>query len=128
MKRFFLTLALWVALAGCASLSSDAWVRSEVYFGLSRPDGTLVSEADWQTFVDQVITPEFPSGLSVVDTAGQWKNKSGQIDHEHSKMLILLHPRSEEIEARIDKIRAEYCRRFQQEAVMKVTSSAKVEF
>jgi hypothetical protein len=131
MKRLFLltTLSLSLAFAGCSTpTASRAWVRSEIYFGLSRPDGTSISPGEWQAFMDEVITPEFPAGLSVVDTSGQWRNASGHIDREPSKMLVLLHPADPAIEGRIDAIRATYCVRFQQEAVMKVTTRAQVAF
>ena len=124
-----LALTLSIALFGCAAgPAGQPWVRSEIYFGLSKPGGGMVSAEEWQRFVDEVITPKFPAGLSVVDASGQWREQSGRIAHEPSKMLVLLHPKDAAIEAQIDEIRAEYRRRFQQEAVMKVTSSARVEF
>jgi hypothetical protein len=124
-----LTLLLSATLVGCAHAPlGGRWVRSEAYVGLSKPDGSLISNTEWQTFLDEVVTPEFPAGLSVVDVAGQWRNAAGHIDREHSKMLVLLHPSSAEIEAKIDAIHAAYRVRFGQEAVMKVTSSARVAF
>ncbi|TAK50863.1 MAG: DUF3574 domain-containing protein [Gammaproteobacteria bacterium] len=129
MKRFLPPLLLSFALAGCASVpTGERWVRSEVYFGLSKPDGSLISNAEWQIFMDEVVTPEFPAGLSVVDTAGQWRNATGHIDREQSKMLVLLHPPGAATEARIDAIRAAYRKRFSQEAVMKVTTPVRVAF
>lgn len=129
MKKMVLALLLSATLAGCAHAPlGDCWVRSEVYFGLSKPDGSLISGTEWQAFLDEVVTPEFPAGLSVFDAAGQWRNATGHIDREHSKMLVLLHPSSAEIEAKIDAIRAAYRVRFSQEAVMKVTSRARVAF
>jgi hypothetical protein len=129
-RAFFPTVLLALALTGCAGGpgGGQSWVRSEVYFGLSKPGGGMVSETEWQAFVDEVVTPKFPAGLSVVDTAGQWREQSGRIAHEPSKMLVLLHPRDAAIEKQIDEIRAEYRRRFNQEAVMKVTTSAQVAF
>lgn len=116
-------------LAGCAShQTGQKWTRSEVFFGLSRPDGSLVTDAQWQEFVAEVVTPQFPAGLSVVDTNGQWREASGRIARERSKVLVLLHPADRRTEARIDTIRREYCHRFQQEAVMKVSTVARVEF
>ncbi len=116
-------------MVGCAHAPfGDHWVRSELFFGLSKPDGSLISGTEWQTFLDEVITPKFPAGLSVVDAAGQWRNATGNIDRERSKMLILLHPARDEVDAKIDAIRTAYRVRFNQEAVMKVSSSARVAF
>lgn len=128
MKGLFLALILATALTGCHTPSGQAWVRSEVYFGQTRPGGAHIPPADWQKFLDEVVTPQFPAGLTVFDAAGQWRNVTGHIDREPSKVLVLVHPPSREIESKLDAIRAEYGRRFEQEAVLKVTSKARVAF
>ena len=129
MKRYFSVLTLSLLLVGCGTApAGQRWARSEVFFGLSRPDGTIITATEWQSFVNEVVTPKFPSGLTIVDSAGQWRNAAGRIEREPSKMLVLFHPANPAIEAQIDEIRALYCQRFSQEAVMKVTSAAKVAF
>jgi hypothetical protein len=129
MKKHLLLLVLGATLTGCATAPANrSWTRSEVYFGLSKPDGTRVELAQWEMFLNEVVTPRFPSGLSVVNASGQWRNSTGHIDHESSKVLVLVHPRSPDAEAKIDEIRKLYCQRFNQEAVMKVTTPARVAF
>lgn len=128
MRTFFPVLVLSFLLAGCSTTDGSRWARSEVFFGLSRPDGPMITNAEWQAFVNEVVTPKFPAGLTIVDSAGQWRNANGRIEQEPSKLLVLLHPQNPAIEAQIDEIRALYCQRFQQEAVMKATSVALVVF
>jgi hypothetical protein len=128
MRQFFPVLVFSLLLSGCGTTASSRWARSEVYFGLSRPDGSMITNTEWQTFVNEVVTPKFPAGLTIVDSAGQWRNAYGRIEQEPSKMLVLLHPQSPTIEAQIDEIRTLYRQRFNQEAVMKVTSAAHVAF
>lgn len=128
MKRLFLALIITTALTGCHTPSGQAWVRSEVYFGQTKPSGAHITPTDWQTFLDEVVTPQFPAGLSVFDAAGQWRNHTGHIDREPSKVLVLVHPPSHEIEKQLDAIRTAYCQRFEQEAVLKVTTKARVTF
>ena len=99
-----------------------------MFFGLQRRDGAPVTEQEWASFVEQVVTPRFPSGLTVFDGAGQWRNAANRIEREPSKVLVILHPASESIDAQIDEVRRLYCERFNQEAVMKVTSAAHVAF
>ena len=128
-KLSLVVLGLTFLLGGCQSPSEGKlWVRSEVYFGLKKPDGSRVSEAEWNAFVREVVTPLFPNGLTIVETAGQWRDNSGTIIHEPSKMLVLLHPRDSVLESAINRIRTDYCHRFNQEAVMKVTTKARVAF
>ncbi len=122
-------LMLVMLATGCGSpMKGSRWVRSEIYFGLTQPNGASISEQDWQAFLDEVVTPKFSSGLTVLSASGQWRNASGHIDREPSKVLVLLHPASPETETTIDNIRAQYCSRFKQEAVMKITTPARVTF
>lgn len=128
MKRTLAIFVLATFLTGCHAPSHQAWMRSEIYFGQSKPGGGVVTPGEWQAFIDEVVTPQFPVGLTVLEACGQWRNASGQIDREPSKVLVLLHPNNREVNARIESIRSTYCQRFEQEAVLKVTSKAKVTF
>ena len=124
IQKLLVTTTLAVLLAACQSpLQGGRWLRSEVFFGMAKSDGTPVSAAEWQLFVDEVVTLRFPSGLSIVDVTGQ-----GRVVKEPSKMLVLLYPQGSEAERQIDQIRTEYCRRFNQDAVLKVTTKARVAF
>ena len=105
----------------------DTWLRTELYFGMNKPKGE-VSEPEWQDFVREVITPRFPQGLTIVGGYGQWKDQSGQIQREGSRMLILLHPPGREVDGQIEQVRQIYCARFAQESVLRVTSLARVSF
>lgn len=107
MKRLLLTLTVAAMLTGCRTPQS--WVRTEVYFGLSKPDGSLVSATEWQAFLDETVTPRFPAGLSVIDGRGQWRDRSGEIDREPTKVLIVVHPAGAATEREIDMIRKQYC-------------------
>ena len=108
------------------------FIRTELYFGRSIPTGGIVSELDWQKFVDEVVTPRFPDGLTVLDADGQWRGKDGSIAREESKVIVLLYPRKQRkmMNTRIEEIRFEYKKRFAQEAVMRidVTKSVEVTF
>ena len=138
-RRFFpaLLLCASVALAlygcchhddpGCASVTAAAasapaatetFVKTELYFGLSKPGG-LISEDEWVRFVDQHITPSFSDGLTVLDAKGQWKNQAGQITKESTKLVILIHKPSHENDSAIDAIISAYKKLFQQESVLR---------
>lgn len=126
MKRLYPILLLTVLLAGC--VSGGHWTRSEIYFGLQRRDGTRVTDQEWTSFVEQVVTPRFPSGLTIFDATGQWRNAANLVEREPSKVLVIFHPNSTSLHAAIDEMRRLYCERFNQEAVLKVTSPARVAF
>lgn len=105
-----------------AHMASDAFVRTQLYFGTARQDLPPVSDEDWQFFLDSVITPRFPEGLTVNAAEGQFQGESGMIVKEKSFVLLLLYPvdewkrRSDAIEF----IRQAYEDAFQQESVLRV--------
>lgn len=110
---------------GCAVIApevgAEPWVRTELFFGASKPDGTEISESEWQAFLDAEITPRFPDGLTVLDAAGQWQGDNDEIVQERSKVVILLYPREAiaESNTEIEDIRVAYERAFQQESVLR---------
>ncbi len=94
-------------------------VRDVLYFGRNRPTGGVVNDAEWQRFLDEVVTARFPDGLTVVDATGQWRGKSGVVEQERSEIVTLLHSGDESAKSNVAAITAEYMRRFQQEAVLR---------
>lgn len=121
VRRQFLLLALLLTLIpGCRTLTGTAGIRTELYFGLTRPGGVAIAEPEWQTFLDDYVTPRFPDGLTVVSASGQWKNKKEEIHTEPTKILIIIHDGAQQHSAAIDEIRTEYKRRFNQESVLRV--------
>lgn len=110
---------------GCALIApeveAEPWVRTELFFGTAKPDGSAVSDAEWEAFVDKEITPRFPDGLTVINGDGQWQGEDDVIVEERSKIVILLYPREaiDESNAEIEDIRAAYERQFQQESVLR---------
>jgi hypothetical protein len=94
-------------------------VRDTLYFGRNRPNGGAVREAEWRRFLNEIITPRFPDGLTVVKATGQWRNASGQIEREASEVVTVLHSGDPTARGKISEIIAEYRQRFDQEAVLR---------
>lgn len=121
----------WLLLASaCASLETPrcgsgerAAVSELLYFGTDRPDGGTVSAAEWTAFLNTVVTPRFPAGLTVWSAAGQWQSATGAITRESSYVLNLLHPGDATSETGVRAVVAEYRQRFAQEAVLRVRSA-----
>lgn len=99
----------------------NAFARTELFFGSSKPDGSAVTDAEFGEFLDQVITPRFPDGLTVLTGLGQFRNSAGVIVKERAFLLILLYPKPVRASSvRIDEIRDLYKAQFQQESVLRV--------
>ena len=94
-----------------------AFTRTTLYFGLNRTAGN-VTEGQWRDFLRDQVTPRFPQGLTVWEANGQWRRADGRISHERSKVLLLVHTESTEVQAALTAIIENYKRAFQQESVL----------
>jgi hypothetical protein len=108
---------------------TQTWIRTELYCGLSRAESPDITPAEFQTFVDEVVTPRFPDGLSIFDADGQWRaTTTSPIVREHSKVIVILTHGSPDDNAKLDEIRQEYKRRFHQDSVLKSSEAVSAEF
>ena len=130
MGRALIGLAFSTILFGCASIERHACTLGEkstvseaIYFGMAKPTGGVVSEEEWSDFLRTVVTRHFPAGLTVWRASGQWRGADGQLVHEDSYVLNLIHPPEAPAEEGIQAIIAQYKMRFAQEAVLRVRSS-----
>jgi hypothetical protein len=111
-----------------SSVAGEAQVRSELFFGLSQPHGS-VAESEFADFVEREVTPRFPQGLTLLDGSGRFRDARGSLVAEGSKLVILLYPGSDtDASPRIEAIRDEYKRRFDQQSVLRADSVACVAF
>jgi len=116
-----------VPAASCES-GDTALVRDVLYFGRNLPNGGQVSDSAWQAFLDEVVTPRFPAGLTVVEGMGQWKGQSGEVERERAEVLTVLHAGDAPARLAVAEIAAEYKRRFHQEAVLRERTMACTHF
>ena len=92
----------------------------EIYFGRDKPGGE-VSEAEWQGFVDEILSPRFPDGLTVLDAKGLWRDpRSGKILGERTKLVLITAPDPAGARQVIAAAVADYQRRFDQHTVLRV--------
>jgi hypothetical protein len=100
----------------CAPLGT-AYLRTTLYFGLTRPGGT-VSEGQWQAFLREEVTPRFPDGLTVWEADGQWRRPDGSISRERAKILLVVHDETPAVRAALATVVTRYKRSFEQESVL----------
>lgn len=127
--------AALLGLTSAATASSDPataergtpgenWKRTELYFGGSRPDGSVITPAEFELFLDKEVTPAFPDGLTWLEAHGQWMGGK-----EPSFLLIVLYPPSDRGANReIEEIRTDYKAQFDQESVLRADSTDRVSF
>ena len=105
---------------------AQSWTRTELVFGLSRADGSVIAERCWQQFVEQQITPRFVDGFTLIPASGQWTMNDGRTLRENARILLLVYPDSAAVNTRIEQVRIAYMTRFNQEAVLRISQPATV--
>jgi hypothetical protein len=104
----------------CSNIpAAKSVTRTELFFGLRKPNGTEVNNAEFQRFLDREVTPRFPDGFTVISGRGQFKDARGAILQERSKLLILLYPIAANSNQQIEQIRTAYVTAFQQQSVLR---------
>jgi hypothetical protein len=108
-------------IPAAALRGSVEFVRTELFFGTAKPDG-VVTDEEFFAFLDAVITPRFPDGLTLLKGDGQFRGEDGVIIKEDSFVLILLYPLEDfrDSSRRINVIRERYKDEFQQQSVLRV--------
>ena len=126
MKRAVLLLAL--AAGACAQPGAPPVctaplkpaVAIDLFFGRDKPGGGEVTDAEWGAFVAEVVTSRFPDGLSVFDSAGQYREPTGRIVRERSKRLVVIVFDAPAHKAKVIEIVEAYKQRFGQYSVFRV--------
>ena len=102
--------------------------KTELFFGLSKRGGEIISTKDWQAFADTVIAKTFTDGSTIIDARGQYLEKDGKPISESSKMLIVISKLDAKCSKQIDIVREKYKKYFQQESVMRMDKRVRVDF
>jgi len=136
MRLTLLTLVILLALAACqppapaagCPAGTESWDRVELFFGREIPGGGTVSEEDWQTYVQEVLSPAFPDGLTVLEGEGRWLSPTGEHFVENSFVVYIYLPADSTENRRVDDVTAVYKQRFKQETVLYTHSGACLAF
>jgi Protein of unknown function (DUF3574) len=126
---------LLMSLTACASTQQPRChsgeqlaVEDSLYFGQQTRNGVITNE-EWARFLQDVVTPRFPSGLTVIsDASGQWLSANGSLARESTRILQIVHPDNEANDALLAKVISEYKTQFHQESVLRVKVGACVAF
>jgi uncharacterized protein DUF3574 len=117
-----------VLLSGCAAPrcqpnsgqpnSGHAMRIYTLYFGQSVTGRAKVSDAEWQAFRDQVITPALPDGYTVLDGEGAWLSpRSHTTISEATKILMVAMPDKDTDLDVVNGIRSRWQHQFHQYVV-----------
>ena len=125
-KTVALVAVIMGTLGGCTPDDSTepcfAGQISRVYLGRQTlgqqtPSGS-VTDADFQHFITDAVTPKFPSGFTVLTGEGQWRGKGGETHREATRVLEIAHDHNPTTRARVHDLANDYKRRFAQQSVL----------
>jgi hypothetical protein len=130
--RFLPLLFAALALAACAlhppgDDSDSRWTLTKIYFGRSYPGG-VVSDADFNAFLDTCVSRRFPEGLTRYDAEGRWRDSAGVAVREPSVVVEILNSGEDSDRILIKQIVASYKSRFAQKSVLVVEDHPRVQF
>ena len=97
--------------------SRGTWCRTELFFGLSVPDGSVVAPAAFEAFIAANVTPVFSSGYTVLNASGYWLGSNGSV-HEDSRVVLVYHDCAPESLAAVRRISDAYTVQFRQDAAL----------
>lgn len=121
-------LAVVAATTACVHATQPVGLKAthveRLYFGRHIGDTAVVSDSAWNVFVKSVLTPAFPEGATVWAAAGQWRAPNGDLVREPSFIVELVHLATPDAEDRVQRVMADYKRRFAQQSVMRLVSTA----
>lgn len=128
--RLARAFCLAILLAGCAApqpavqattcpaTQGVPMTQYQLFFGRSIHGQSEVSDAAWDDFLQQVVTPNLPNGYTVFDGTGAWLNPAtARTIHERTKILLVALPDAAASAASIARVRTAYAERFHQTLV-----------
>ena len=97
------------------------FIKTELYFGLNRIDGTKITELEWEAFADSVISKTYTKGATILKCDGRWLDGETLIKEE-SRIVVYfskIYEMTDEFSAEIDLIREKYKTYYHQQAVLR---------
>lgn len=132
MRKLTAVLAFVPLVVGCASLGRSDGLRDahleRLYFGRNIGDTGVVTDSAWAAFVKETVTPAFPEGLTMWESAGQWRAPDGTLVRERGFVVELLHLVTPDVEHRVQLVMDDYKRRFAQRSVLRMVSHVRASF
>jgi hypothetical protein len=103
-------------------------IKTELYFGENEPGGKHVGPKAWRDFLNKEVTPRFPRGLTVLEGYGQMQHRSGRIEKQPSRVIVLVHKPTPAAGRQICEIIEAYRDRFENAQVMRLRMPVLADF
>jgi hypothetical protein len=111
------------------SCSAPRMIETNLYFGQTRPDGSMITAAEWKNFKETQIDRFFKEGSTIINGQGSWYDpEAHKLITEPTYVLVHFFKKSSPVSKQIDSLSYLYKRMFQQQSVLRVDKKTKVIF
>jgi hypothetical protein len=102
----------------CAPAMGAPMTVFTLYLGTAIPGRRDLTEKEWQSFLDDIVTADLPNGYTILDASGAWMNPiTRKTIKEATKVLIAALPNTPDNLVAINRIRTDYQIKFHQQLV-----------
>jgi hypothetical protein len=102
----------------CALAGQTPKLVLHLFFGRDIPGREPLTEAEWDAFAAETVTPQFPEGFTSFDGAGQWRDpRSRAISRERTKIVLVAVEPTADLAARLAAVSDAYRARYDQVSV-----------
>jgi len=125
MQYRFLFL-ICIVLTSCAP---NRMVETDLYFGMSKPGGGMVTGQEWDNFKENQVSAVFKEGSTIIDATGNWRDpETGKLITEPTHVVVYFHKNTTQLSKQIDSLRQLYKTMFRQQSVLRVDKRMRVGF
>jgi hypothetical protein len=111
------------------SCSAPRMMETDLYFGQSKPDGSMITDIEWKNFKENQIDKVFKEGSTVINATGSWYDPdSHKLITEPTHVVIKFYKKSSQMSQQLDSLRNRYKNMFQQQSVLRVDKKQKCLF
>jgi hypothetical protein len=126
-KNLLVILCTSIIITSCTT--EKKLVQTDLYFGSSQNDGSIISDSVWNTFVQKNVSKVFSTGFTVQTAEGKWVNENDrQLYSEPSHIIISLNKMNAQLSKNIDSLRLAYKTMFRQQSVLRVDKKVTASF
>jgi len=126
---FHLPISVLVFFLFLVSCGTSRMIETELYFGQTRPNGSMITEAEWNGFKDTHISKVFTLGSTTTRATGSWYDPdTHKLISEPTYVVSYFHKKSPLISRQIDTLRNLYKNMFQQQSILRVDRKVQASF
>jgi hypothetical protein len=104
-------------------------IETQLYFGQTRPNGSRITDAEWNDFKDNQISRVFTRGSTTIKATGTWYDPdTHKLISEPAYVVSCFYKKSALISRQIDSLRNLYKTMFNQQSILRVDKKVQAGF